>query len=82
MRPSLENVLNFVVWSENQTLFTTAKNRLSSSRLDNSPLFSETPDVQNDYEEAVVSLKSAEDQNVSAKNAFAQSLSPNETLFL
>ncbi len=79
--PLAENVLNFIMWSENQTLFATAKNRLVQvNNLIISPLFSETPDVQNDYEEAAVSLKAAEDQNVSAKNAFAQSLSPNETL--
>lgn len=79
--PLAENVLNFVTWSGNQTLFTTARSRLTQiNNLVTSPLFSETLDVQNDYEEAAVSLKTAEDQNTSAKNAFAQSLSPDETL--
>lgn len=76
-----ENVRNFIAWSENQALFTTAEGRLIQiNNLASSPLFSENPDIQNDYEEAAVSLKAAEDQNVSAKNAFAQSLSPDQTL--
>lgn len=79
--PLAENVINFITWSGNQTLFTTAEGRLAQvSNLITSPLFSESPDAQSDYEAAAVSLKAAEDQNVSAKNAFAQSLSPDQTL--
>jgi len=79
--PLSENVLNFVTWSTNQTLFTTAQSRLA--QIDNlaaSPLFSESTDVQNDYEEAATSLKTAEDENAAAKTAFAQSLSPDQSL--
>ena len=79
--PLAENVHNFIAWSENQALFTTAEGRLVQvNNLVTSPLFSESLDVQNDYEEAAVSLKAAEDQNALAKNAFAESLSPDQTL--
>jgi hypothetical protein len=46
----------------------------------NSPIFSQSPDVPNDYEQAAVSLKTAEDQNTDAENAFARSLPPDQTL--
>ncbi len=76
-----ENVSNFIIWSENQTLFTAAENRLAQIKnLVDSPLFSENLDVQNDYEEASVSLVAAESENASAQNAFAQSLPPDQPL--
>lgn len=79
--PLALNVLDFVAWSNNQTLFTTAEGRLAQvNNLVTSPLFSESLDVQNDYEAAAVSLKAAEDQNTAAKNAFAQSLPPDQAL--
>lgn len=79
--PLAENVLNFVMWSRGQILFSTAQSRLAQiGNLAGSPLFSENTDVQNYYEEATVSLRSAEDQNAATKNAFAQSLSPNQSL--
>ena len=80
--PLAQNVLNFVTWSTNQTFFTAAENRLVQIKTWlSSPLFSESPDVQNDYEEAAASLKTAEDQNTAAKNAFAQSLSSGSTAY-
>lgn len=80
--PLAENVSNFVLWSGNQALFTMAASRLSQiGNLAGSPLFSESLAVQSDYEQAAVSLKTAEDQNASAKNAFSQSLSPDQTFF-
>jgi hypothetical protein len=79
--PLAENVSNFIIWSENQTLFTAAESRLAQIKnLVNSPLFSENLDVQNDFNEAAVSLTAAENENVSAKSAFAQSLSPDQPL--
>lgn len=79
--PLTENVLNFVTWSNSQVLFTTATSRLAQiSNLVDSPLFLESLDVQNDYEEAAVSLRTAEDQNTAAKNAFAQLLPPDQSL--
>jgi hypothetical protein len=81
--PLAENVSNFIMWSDNQKLFTAARNRLSQiNNLTDSALFSQSADVQNDYEEAAVSLKTAEDQNTAAQNAFAQSLAPEQTLSL
>lgn len=79
--PLSGNVLTFIMWSTNQTLFATAESRLAQiNNLVGSPLFSESTDVQNDYEEAAASLKTAEDQNAAAKTAFAQSLSPDHSL--
>ena len=79
--PLAENVLNFIMWSRGQVLFSTAKSRLAQiGNLAGSPLFSENADIQNNYEEATVSLKSAEDQNTAAEKAFAQSLSPDQSL--
>lgn len=79
--PLAENVTNFIAWANNQSLFSAAETRLSQiNNLITSPLFSENISIQRDYQEAVVSLKAAEDQNGDAKNAFAQSLSPQQTL--
>ncbi len=79
--PLAENVVNFIAWSDNQKLFTTADNRLAQiNNLINSPLFAENTQIQNNYEEAAVSLKAAKDQNSYAKNAFAESLPPDQTL--
>ncbi len=79
--PLSENVVNFIAWSDNQRLFTTAQDRLAQiNNLIASPLFSENTDIQKDYQEAVVSLRAANDQNGYAKNAFAESLPPGQTL--
>ncbi len=81
--PLAESVLGFVTWSNNQPLFAVAATRLAQiNNLAGSPLFSENLDVQSDYEEAAVSLKTANDQNISAKNALAQSLAPDQSLLL
>lgn len=78
--PLALNISNFVTWSTNQALFTTTESRLAQiDNLAGSPLFSESPDVQNDYEEAAASFKTAEDQNMAAENAFAQSLPPEQS---
>lgn len=77
-----ENVSDFIIWSGNQVLFATADSRLAQIKnLVSSPLFSENLDVQDDYGEAAVSLTAAENENVSAKSAFAQSLPPDQPLF-
>jgi hypothetical protein len=79
--PLAENVSDFIIWSKNQTFFTTAESRLAQIKnLVSSPLFSENLDVQNDFGEAAASLTTAESENLSAKNAFAESLSPEESL--
>jgi hypothetical protein len=80
--PLSENVSDFIIWSGNQTLFGAADSRLAQIKnLVSSPLFSENLDVQNDFGEAAVSLTAAEDENNSAKSAFAQSLPPDQPLF-
>jgi type 1 fimbria pilin len=79
--PLAENVVNFIAWSDNQALFSAASTRLNEiNALISSPLFSENKDLQVDYEEAAASLNAAEGQNSNAKNSFAQSLSPDQTL--
>ena len=79
--PLADNVVNFIAWSNNQTLFTTASDRMTQiGGLVGSPLFSENTDLQKDYQEAVVSLNAAEAQNSNAKNAFSQSLPSDQTL--
>jgi hypothetical protein len=81
--PLSENILNFITWSDNQVLFTKAVGRLAQvDNLVNSPLFSENSDLQNDYEQAAVSLKAAQDQNNQAKIALSQSLPPDQSLLL
>ena len=76
-----ENVSDFIIWSNNQVFFTSAESRLAQIKnLVSSPLFSENLDVQNDFGEAATSLTTAESENLSAKNAFAESLSPEESL--
>ena len=81
--PLAENVSNFLTWSNNQPLFSVAANRLAEvDNLVNSPLFSENTDLQNDYEQAAVALKTADDQNTQAQNALSQSLPPDQSLLL
>jgi len=81
--PLSENILNFITWSDNQAIFTTAVSRLAQvNNLVSSPLFSENSDLQNDYEQAAVSLKAAQDQNNQAKSALSQSLPPDQSLLL
>jgi len=81
--PLAENVSNFIMWSKNQNLFVAAQSRLAEIKsLVDSPLFSESLDVQSTYEEAAVSLTTSLNQNTSAKTALAQSLSPDESLSL
>lgn len=79
--PLAENIINFITWAGNQSLFVAADQRLAQiNNLIASPLFSENMDIQKDYQEAAVSLKAAEDQNSDAETAFAQSLPPEQTL--
>jgi len=77
------NISNFVLWSQNQNLFTTADARLAQvQNLLSSPLFAENGDLQSDLQQAAVSLKTAEDQNTAAKNALGQSLPPDQSASL
>jgi hypothetical protein len=81
--PLAENISNFITWSDNQAIFIKAASRLAQiNNLINSPLFSENLALQNDYEEAAVSLETAQDQNNQAKVALSQSISPDQSLLL
>jgi hypothetical protein len=78
-----ENVSHFILWSQNQNLFTTADQRLAQIKnLVGSPLFAENGEMQSDLQAAAVSLRTAEDQNAAAENAFAQSLAPDQSIAL
>jgi hypothetical protein len=81
--PLAENVSNFISWSGNQAVFGVAENRLEQVKsLIGSVPFSENAELQDDFQEAVVSLQSAQDENAKAGQAFEQSLSPDQTLAL
>jgi hypothetical protein len=81
--PLAESVSNFILWSDNQAVFETAQNRLEQVQsLVGSVPFSENAELQGDFQEAVVSLQSAEDENTEAGQAFAQSAPPDQTLAL
>jgi hypothetical protein len=76
-------VSDFILWSENQAVFGVAQNRLGQVRgLVKSVPFSENAELQGAFQGAIVSLQSAEDENAKAGQAFAQSLSPEQTLLL
>ena len=78
-----ENVSNFVLWSQNQAVFAVAQNRLGQvGSLVGSLPFSQNAELQSDFQEASVSLRSAQDENVQASQAFAKSLPPDQTLAL
>jgi len=75
------NVDNFVLWSQNQNLFQTASARMAQI----APMVSFLShvgdnDLANAFAVAQTSFNAAENENTSARNALAQSLSPNQTL--
>jgi hypothetical protein len=81
--PLAENVSNFISWSGNQAVFGVAENRLEQVKsLIGSVPFSENTELQEYFQEAVVSLQSAEEENAKAGQAFIQSSSPDQTLAL
>ena len=75
------NVDNFVLWSQNQNLFQTASARMAQI----TPMVSflsqaNNADLADAFAGAQTSFSTAENENASARNALAESLSPNETL--
>jgi hypothetical protein len=81
--PLAENVSNFILWSQNQAVFTVAASRLGQVKsLVGSVPFSENAELQSDLQESIVSLQSAQDENTKAGQAFSQSLPPDQTLAL
>lgn len=81
--PLAANVSNFILWSENQTLFSVADDRLAQiGNLAASVPFSENSQLQSDFQAATVSLQTAESKNSEAKLALAQSVSSDQSLAL
>jgi hypothetical protein len=79
--PLAENVSNFILWSQNQGLFSTADNRLTQvGKLAQSVPFSNNTDLQNDLQAATASLKAAEEANSLAKDALAHLTYPDPSL--
>jgi hypothetical protein len=75
------DVDNFVLWSQNQNLFKTASDRMAQI----TPMVSflsqaNNNDLTSAFAAAQLSFSAAENENVSARNALAQSLSPGDTL--
>lgn len=79
--PLAANVSNFILWSQNQALFTAADNRLAQvTALAQSVPFSGNTDLQSDLQAASASLKAAEDANASAKDALEHLTYPDPSL--
>ena len=82
MRRLQKMFLNFVTWSNNQALFTTAESRLAQiDNLANSPLFSESLDVQNDYEAGGGFLKDGGGPKYCGEKCACPNPSPPTNLF-
>jgi len=82
--PLSESVKNFILWSQNQNLFVTAQTRMVATQRAVSFLESNSPDadLQTAFDTAQSSFDDAESQNAQAKEAFAQGLSPKQSLAL
>jgi hypothetical protein len=81
--PLSANISNFILWSGNQTVFDTAEKRLGEvGNLVGSVPFSKNSELQGDFQAAAVSLRSAESENVQAKQALAESLPSDQSLAL
>ncbi|HEX4104199.1 MAG TPA: hypothetical protein VHZ04_01830 [Candidatus Paceibacterota bacterium] len=82
--PLADQVANFVLWSENQNLFTTAQNRLGE--VQNLVSFMEqaapNPDLAQDLTSAQSLITTAVQENNSAENALMQSEPSEATLSL
>jgi hypothetical protein len=75
------NVDNFILWSQNQNLFQTASARMAQI----TPMISflsqaGNNDLASAFAAARTSFSTAENENASARNALAESLSPDQTL--
>lgn len=77
----LKKVDNFILWSQNQTLFNTAVNRMSQI----TPMISLLSQVNNNdltsaFEDAQSSFYTAQQQNIYARNAISESLPSDQVL--
>jgi hypothetical protein len=82
--PLSENVNNFILWSEDQNLFDTARTRMNETQ--SAVSFLESASLNNDLQAAFSSVQSsfndAQNENAAAETALAGSLSPDQSLAL
>jgi hypothetical protein len=73
---------NYLLWTQDQSLFDTAQTRMDQTQSAVSFLESASanPDLQNAFNAAYASFQTAKTQNAAAENALAQSLSPSQSL--
>jgi len=82
--PLAGEVNNFILWSENQSLFATAENRMQQTEQTVSFLegASGNTDLQNAFSAAQTSFNAAEAENTQAQNALTQFLPADQSLAL
>jgi len=82
--PLSENVNNFILWEQNQNLFSIAETRMSQTQSAVSFLESASPnaDLQTALNNARTSFNNAENENTAARNALNANLSPDQSLML
>jgi hypothetical protein len=79
-----ENINNYILWSQNQSLFDTAETRMNQTQRAVSFLegASPNPDLQTAFDAAASSFSTAQSENAEAKAALAEGLSPDQSLLL
>ena len=82
--PLGENVNNFILWAQNQDLFSTAQTRMAQTQRAVSFIESATPNpaLQTALASAQSSFDDAETENTAVEAALTQNLSPDQTLGL
>ena len=80
--PLSENVNNFILWAQNQGLFSTAQTRMTQTQSAVSFIETATPNpaLQTALDNAQSSFNDAQTENAAAQAALTQSLSPDQTL--
>lgn len=82
--PLSENVDNFILWSQNQNLFSTAETRMGQTQRAVSFIESASPNpgLQSALDGAQASLSQAETENAQAETDLEENLSPDQPLTL
>ena len=82
--PLSENVNNFILWAQNQNLFSTAQTRMTQTQRAVSFIEGATPNpaLQTALNSAQSSFNDAQTKNAAAEQALTQNLSPDQTLGL
>lgn len=80
--PLSENVNNFILWAQNQNLFSTAQVRMTQTQRAVSFIEGATPNptLQAALASAQSSFNDAQNENAEAQTALSESLSPDQTL--